>query len=343
MYINHYIEVPRWKARPWQVLHGGRFCCRARGQCPGEARGSLSGLMAIRHTVFQLACRILSHWAASASDVLANILKHWVTLSEVWQDRSRQLQILEPWCSVYFPWNVDPQQTKIRVFGSSTRKKKPRLQDSKSVTTLKPEELQELTAPSLARSEAGGWCKMCIGWWKILSKWTCKWKTHGISEEHRRTWCSFPEDWHMGCYSLQVVLAVQKDLSAFNFSMDTNDATWQQVFFCTWIPCDSSHFAGSPVVIVFILYSVYIILYIYMIYIYICIYNHTHMYIYIYLVITVESSWDLLSPLRQRHPAPVGTQPRQTIPGRNAWVATIFRRPQACCACDVPFCNPTCQ
>jgi len=35
----------------------------------------------------------------------------------------------------------------------------------------------------------------------------------------------------MGCYSLQVVLAVQKDLSAFNFSMDTNDATWQQVFF----------------------------------------------------------------------------------------------------------------
>lgn len=47
-------------------------------------------------------------------------------------------------------------------------------EDSKSVTTLKPEELQELTAPSLARSE--------------------------------------------------VVLAVQKDLFAFNFSMDTNDA-----------------------------------------------------------------------------------------------------------------------
>ena len=112
-------------------------------------------------------------------------------------------------------------------------------------------------------------------------------------------------------------------------------------FFCTWIPCDSSHFAGSPVVIVFILYSVYIILYIYDLYIYAYIITHTC--IYIYLVITVESSWDLLSPLRQRHPAPVGTQPRQTIPGRNAWVATIFRRPQACCACDVPFCNPTCQ
>mmetsp|Transcript_17702 Transcript_17702/g.30002 ORF Transcript_17702/g.30002 Transcript_17702/m.30002 type:complete len:179 (-) Transcript_17702:58-594(-) len=50
-------------------------------------------------------------------------------------------------------------------------------EDSKSVTTLKPQELQELTAPSLARSE--------------------------------------------------VVVAVQKDLSAFDFSMDTTaDDSW---------------------------------------------------------------------------------------------------------------------
>ena len=91
-------------------------------------------------------------------------------------------------------------------------------------------------------------------------------------------------------------------------------------FFCTWIPCDSSHFAGSPVVIVFILYSVYIILYIYMIYIYICIYNHTHMYIYI----SCDYSWVILRSLESTS-AEAPSPSRHAAQADDSWAERLSR------------------